>query len=152
MNSCFIGCISLFIPLNWEAEEAALGLPRSWVAPRDAANASSYGKERPRVWAPRPVTFPHAHHLVTAAGPDYLLPPPEEKGSPHGVRDTHPGTPTRGHPWPKLALTSQQLLTWVCCTVGSSSPRITCGLPGDCKKLEGEVKVITVTGFGTIIH
>lgn len=48
-NSCFTGCIPLFIPLNREVEEAVLGLPRSWVAPRDALNTPSYGRERPRV-------------------------------------------------------------------------------------------------------
>jgi len=39
----------LFIPLNWEAAEAVLGLPRKWVACRDAVNVPSYGRERSRV-------------------------------------------------------------------------------------------------------
>lgn len=48
-NSCFTGCILLFIPLNCEAEAAVLGLPRSWVAPRDVVNVPCCGGERPHV-------------------------------------------------------------------------------------------------------
>lgn len=130
----------LFIPLNWEPEKAVMGLPE--------LGGTSWCSECSPIWQGKvsclsslTCHLAHSHPLVTASGPDYLLPPLQRRGSLHAVRDTiwghHLGTPSRGHSRPKLTLTLQHLLTWICWTVRLSSQHVTCSLPGDCKKAWG---------------
>lgn len=150
MNSCFIGCITLFIPLNCESDKAVLGLPELggtlWCSGCSPIWQGKLMSELPDL---SPCPFPSPRDCLRTG-----LPPPISAGKRISAcsEGHHLRTPSRGHSWPKLTLTLRHLLTWICWTVWSSSQRVTCSLPGDCKKLVEEAKLMTVTAFSNIIH
>lgn len=101
MNSCFIGCITLFIPLDWESEKAVLRLPElggtSWCSECSPTRQGQVSclSSLPCHLPP----FPSPRDCLRTR-----LPPPisAEKRISACSDGHHLGTPSRGHPRPKL--------------------------------------------------